>query len=116
MRAPEIEEVEDAELRPAKRAKGKKAPAVRKTKIEKKPPGVVDADDEGGEVVEVSEERQGKNLERGKPPKSRAAVAARAAKKDGNDEDGDDELCFIGDPVPEEEAKARWPHRYELKV
>lgn len=24
--------------------------------------------------------------------------------------------CFVGDPVPEEEAKRRWPHRYENKV
>lgn len=126
---PAIEELEEAELRPAKRARGKKTPAPRKTKksgadgaesekkIEKEAPVVIDAEDEREEVVEEgSEEQQGQDLERAVPPKLRAAVAARGLKKDGGGQDGEDDLCFIGDPVPEEEAKVRWPHRYELMV
>jgi DNA (cytosine-5)-methyltransferase 1 len=38
---------------------------------------------------------------------------------DGNGVGGDDEVSnskFLGDPVPDEEAKLRWPERYQEKV
>lgn len=40
-----------------------------------------------------------------------------AVKKAGDGEDGEaDNSCFIGDPVPAEEARRRWPHRYPEMV
>jgi hypothetical protein len=38
---------------------------------------------------------------------------------DGNGVGGDDEVSnskFLGDPVPDEVAKLRWPERYQEKV
>lgn len=47
-------------------------------------------------------------------PKQRKGVAARAAKekREEDKEEDDDDACFLGDPVADEEARLRWPHRY----
>ncbi|KAM0934075.1 putative DNA (cytosine-5-)-methyltransferase [Dioscorea sansibarensis] len=58
--------------------------------------------------VVVEDEISG-DLER--PPASKKAKVSSGSKKPGSKD-----VFFVGDPVPDEEARGRWPHHYEQKV
>lgn len=45
------------------------------------------------------------------PPESKKAKISSGSKKSGPKG-----VFFVGDPVPDEEARRRWPHHYEQKV
>jgi len=75
------------------------------------------AADEIEEEEERSEGAAATGAELPASPKQRTGVAAARASKDkSNDEEEEDDACFLGDPVPEDESRERWPHRYVQKV
>ncbi|OAY70010.1 DNA (cytosine-5)-methyltransferase 1 [Ananas comosus] len=73
-------------------------------------------DDECAEELdeeEMEEEEEPREEERSEAPKKRVAQPRRHRSDDG---DEDSEVCFVGDPIPDAEAKERWPERYKKKM
>nr|CAD1837350.1 unnamed protein product [Ananas comosus var. bracteatus] len=73
-------------------------------------------DDECAEELdeeEMEEEEEPREEERSEAPKKRVAQP-RKHRSDNGDEDS--EVCFVGDPIPDAEAKERWPERYKKKM
>ncbi|NP_001290533.1 DNA (cytosine-5)-methyltransferase CMT3 [Elaeis guineensis] len=64
------------------------------------------------ETVGVDEGEEDAGGKQSLLPQKRAAPAKKSKKK-GNEKEV--EHCFVGEPVPDDEAKKRWPERYQRK-
>lgn len=72
---------------------------------------VIDSDENGSDSNELAAEEESDDVAGGNLMRSKASPPERkrVTTNVSNDEDSE----FVGEPVPEEEAKQRWPHRYQ---
>ncbi|GLT82370.1 hypothetical protein SLE2022_007530 [Rubroshorea leprosula] len=79
---------------------------------------MADAEEICSSQVEMVEEKVDVMIQREVGSKTlQSKSKARGKTADVDEEDGDvPDARFIGDPVPDEEARERWPKRYEGKV
>ncbi|ONK80320.1 uncharacterized protein A4U43_C01F16350 [Asparagus officinalis] len=105
-------EIPDADLTEEAKPKKTRASAKKPKKSAAKVDEITDIDAE--EVLMEEESEEGKQEHYlGEIAAAKKKKTGVAVKKAGDGEDGEaDDSCFIGDPVPEEEARRRWPHRY----
>lgn len=75
---------------------------------------VCDTVEEEIEDLEEGEEEEG--VEQVEAEKMSAEIAPKKRIGVSTKKDGDDDCCFVGEPVDTEEAWRRWPHRYSVKV
>lgn len=92
----------------------------KKSKDEPEPEARVDKE---REVAEVSCENSmvgsgsGKKVNKGRSSSKKPIDSVKKLPVRGeNDADNEPEARFLGDPVPDGEARQRWPKRYEVKV
>lgn len=115
---PEMMEGDEIEGEEVKKNRRKKRPLDKKKRSEA--PAERSKEVIGEETLGGGEEEENEGevqvLEKVESSKQRKGVSARAHKVKGDDEDDDYDVYLLGDPVPEEEARRRWPHRYSTKV
>ncbi|KAJ6805850.1 DNA (cytosine-5)-methyltransferase CMT3-like [Iris pallida] len=106
---------------PIERKRARSVQKKKKTEAPKKsePPPKAEADpseivasDDGLEAGEEEDEQAGETHVLERLSTSVSPMKKRIVAKRKTDAEEDDS-CFLGDPVPEEEAKLRWPKRYE---